>query len=273
MRFSLLGSGSSGNAILIVSGQDKLLLDNGLSFKQLKLRTEAIGETLDGLVGVAVTHEHSDHVNGLGVLSRKMSVPIYITPPTYGRLSPNLGAMDPVIHFESGEEFRIGPFEISSYRVTHDAIDPVCFTVKANGYKLGLATDMGAVNGLVHHRLQQCHALILESNYCPEMIQNSPYPPQIVQRIKGTHGHLSNRDMNSLLSHLLHEHLEMVVAVHISQENNSEEIVERMTRKLLAKRKHHAQFMIASQDDPMPMLDLGQPNSSASSKPLQQTAF
>jgi phosphoribosyl 1,2-cyclic phosphodiesterase len=270
MRFSLLGSGSSGNAILITSGKDKLLIDNGLSFKQLKLRTEAIGETLDGLLGVAITHEHSDHVNGLGVLSRKLSIPIYITAPTYSRLSPNLGAMDPVVHFESGEVFRVGPFLISSFQVTHDAIDPVCFTVQASGNKLGLATDMGAVNHLVKVRLKECNALILESNYCPDMIQNSPYPPQIIQRIKGTHGHLSNRDMNSLLSHLLHEDLKTVVAVHISQENNSEDIVERMTRKLLTKRNHGAQFMIASQDDPMPMIDL---NQSDSSQPLQPTAI
>jgi len=273
MRFSLLGSGSSGNAILIVSGDQKLLIDNGLSFKQLKLRAEAIGESLDGLIGVVVTHEHSDHVNGLGVLSRKMGVPVHITRSTYSQLSPNLGAIDPVHHFESGDVFRIGPFLIASFRTTHDAIDPVCFTVEANGHKLGLATDMGAANGLVQTRLKNCHALILESNYCPDMIQNSPYPPQIIQRIRGTHGHLSNRDMNSLLAHLLHDELKIVVAVHISQENNSEEIVERMTKKMLEKRNHATQFMIASQDDPMPIVDLEKIETAGAPPPVQQTAF
>lgn len=251
LRFSLLSSGSAGNAILIDNGESKLLIDNGLSYKELLLRVAEIGESLDTLEAILVTHEHGDHVKGIGVLSRRQSVTTYITPPTYGALNPKIGAIAPIRHFDSGETITIGAYTVSSFTVSHDAIDPVSFMIESHGCRLGLATDMGKATHLVRERLQRCHALILESNYCHEMIRNSPYPPAIIQRIRSNMGHLSNADMNSLLSDLLHEDLQWVVAVHVSQENNSEALVRSMAERAL--KGHPAALIVADQARPSPM--------------------
>lgn len=251
LRFSLLSSGSAGNAILIACGDHKILIDNGLSYKELESRATEIGETLDELIAVLVTHEHGDHVNGVGVLSRKKAIPTYITRPTFNALHPRIGKIDPIEHFDSGETIFIGPFKITSFRISHDAMDPVSFVVESQGCRLGLATDLGKATHLVRERLEGCHALVLESNYCPLMIRNSPYPPAIIQRIRSNQGHLSNADMNSLLADLIHENLQWVVAVHVSQENNSEDLVRRMAQQVL--KDHPAQLLIADQERPSPM--------------------
>ena len=251
LRFSLLSSGSAGNAILITSGQHKILIDNGLSYRELVARIHEIGETLDHLQAVFVTHEHGDHVNGVGVLSRKLGVPTYITYPTFQALHTRIGKIEPVNHFDSGDTVQVGPFTLTSFRISHDAMDPVSFVVEAQGCRLGLATDLGKATHLVRERLEGCHALILESNYCPVMIRESSYPPAIIQRIRSNMGHLSNADMNSLLSELIHDDLQWVVAVHVSQENNSEDLVRRMAQQVL--KEHPAQLIIADQDRPSPM--------------------
>ena len=254
IEFSLLGSGSSGNALFVKSDGGKILIDNGLSFKKLSERVHQAGETLDGLQAVFITHEHGDHVNGLGVLSRKMPVPIYVTPSTFNELPSGVGRLENIRHFESGERVHLDPFTITSFRVAHDAADPVSYVVECDGCKLGIATDLGSSSNLVRQRLQNCHALILESNYCHEMIRNSPYPAQIVQRIRSNHGHLSNADMNKLLDDLLHDDLRLVVAVHVSQENNSVDKVRSMTERVL--KGHRAELYIADQDKPTPMLNI-----------------
>ena len=251
LRFSLLSSGSAGNAILIESGNDKILVDNGLSFKELQLRVTEIGENLDNLRAVLITHEHGDHVNGIGVLSRKRGIPVYVTPMTFNALSPKLGRIEPVVHFDNGDSMQIGEFTIDTFRVSHDAADPVSFVIEAGGCKLGLATDLGKTTHLVRQKLVGCHALVLESNYCPMKIRNSPYPAQIIQRIRSNMGHLSNADMNSLLADLVHPDLQWVVAVHISQENNSEDLVREMAQQVL--KNHPAQLILADQVRPSPM--------------------
>jgi len=254
MRFSLLGSGSAGNAILVTTPTGKLLIDNGLSYKQLAKRAALIGESLEDLRAVLVTHEHGDHVNGLGVLSRKCQVPIYITRATFENLPKNIGALESLNFFDSGDTFSIDSFSINTFRIAHDAADPVSFVIEHNGCRMGLATDLGSVSNLVRQRLKDCHALILESNYCHDMIRNSPYPPQIIQRIRSNHGHLSNVDMNKLLAELLHDDLRLVVAMHVSKENNTEEKVEYMARNVL--KNHPASFFIADQENPSPMINI-----------------
>ncbi len=128
LQFSLLGSGSSGNAILLRSRGAKILIDNGLSFKQLSQRLEAVGESLDGLSAVLVTHEHGDHVGGLGVLTRKLDIPIYMTRGTHDSLPANLGLRGEIHFFEAGDDLRLGDMEVQSFSVSHDAADPVGFT-------------------------------------------------------------------------------------------------------------------------------------------------
>ena len=257
LEFSLLGSGSGGNAILVVSNNTKILIDNGLSFKKLNQYVNDIGQTLDGLEAVLITHEHSDHVLGLGTLARKCNVPVYLTPETHDRLPDRIGKLPQVKFFDSGDILAIGDLEIASFAVSHDAVDPVSFTVRNNGVKLGFATDLGHSSKLVKQRLGGCHALILEANYCPEMLRNGHYPAQIQQRIRSRQGHLSNQDMTSLLHDLLHQALQTVVLVHISENNNTPELVRNMAHRVI--RDHPAELFLATQKGPTPLFQVTAP--------------
>jgi phosphoribosyl 1,2-cyclic phosphodiesterase len=143
---------------------------------------------------------------------------------------------------------------LHSFNIAHDAVDPVSFTISSGAAKVGLATDLGKANDVVKTRLAGSNALILESNYCPEMLMNSSYPPQIRQRIRSNKGHLSNQDMASLLHHLLHDALRTVVLVHISENNNAPELVRRMAEGVL--RGHGATLHVAEQDAPTPLIEV-----------------
>lgn len=254
LRFSLLGSGSSGNATLIAGRRGKILVDCGLSFKQLMLRCARIGESLEGLQGVVVTHEHADHVNGLGVLSRKLGVPIFMTPGTSRRLPKSIGRLDDVRLFEAGDALALAGMDIQSFPVLHDAADPVSFTVRDAGCRVGFATDLGKPTHLVRERLRECSALVLESNYCPELLTQSAYPPSVRSRIAGSRGHLSNDQMAELLGELLHPELRLIVAVHISKENNTVERARAAAHGVLI--GHPARLHVAHQNAPTPMFDV-----------------
>ncbi len=240
--------------MLVSSPSGKLLLDNGLSFKKLSERVVAIGESLDDLDAVFITHEHGDHVNGVGILARKIDVPVYLTEKTFNALPKTVGVIPRPVFFEAGESIAVGEFSVDSFTVPHDAIDPVSFVVRYQEVQLGLATDLGKASNVVRKRLEGSHALILESNYCPDMLLRSSYPPAIRQRIRGSHGHLSNADMNSLLSDLIHDELQLVVAVHVSQENNTEELARSMAQRALG--EHPAELIVAQQDEPTPMFTI-----------------
>jgi len=255
IRFCLLDSGSSGNAALVLNGSAKLLIDNGLSLKKVRERVAEIGESLDGLAGVLITHEHGDHVLGVGVMARKLGVPVYITPATHAALPGQVGPLPKVEHFEPGDRFEVGGLEIQSYSVAHDAADPVNFTVRQNGAKIGFATDVGYCSNVVRRALAGCNALVLESNYCPKMLRDGDYPPAVQHRIRSRNGHLSNQDMASLLSALRHDALKTVVLVHLSENNNTPEQAEALARQAL--HGHAAQLHIARRHGPTPVFSLG----------------
>lgn len=240
--------------MLVVSRRTKILIDNGLSFRQLTNRCLAIGESLNGLAAVFVTHEHGDHVNGLGVLARKLDVPVYMTKGTAARLPKTVGVLPRPILFDSGDVVNVGDIDLKSFQINHDAADPVSYVARSDGAQLGIATDLGKATNVVRHALKGSHALVLESNYCPDMLRNSSYPAAVRERIRSTMGHLSNADMNSLLAHLLHEALRLVVLVHISKENNSVELAKRLAAQVL--KGHRASLVLAKQDSPMAMVEL-----------------
>jgi phosphoribosyl 1,2-cyclic phosphodiesterase len=254
LRFSLLGSGSSGNAALIAGPRGKILIDCGLSYRQLTTRCAAIGATLDGLEAVFITHEHADHVNGLGVLARRLGVPAFMTPGTRRRLPQSLGKLGDVQTFEAGDAMVCAGMDIRSFPVEHDANDPVSFTVRDGNCQIGFATDLGRPTHLVRERLRGCSALVIESNYCPDLLEQSAYPPSVRRRIASSRGHLSNRQMAELLTELIHADLRLVVAVHISQENNRVDLARKAANDVLV--GHHARLHVADQDAPTPMFDV-----------------
>ena len=224
IRFTLLGSGSRGNAILITTPSSKVLIDSGLSFKQLRLRAAAVGESLDDLSAVFITHEHGDHVRGLGPLSRKTGVPIYMTAGTRDQLPASVGALGRVTCFDAGDEVRVDGVTLHSFSVSHDAGDPVGYVVESGGVRLGLAADLGHPSNVVRTRLSGAHGLILEANHCPDLLRQGHYPPAVQQRIRSRQGHLSNSAMVALLAGLVHDALKVVVLTHVSEENNSRKL-------------------------------------------------
>jgi phosphoribosyl 1,2-cyclic phosphodiesterase len=219
------------------------------------LRAAEVGLTLDDLDAVFVTHEHGDHVQGLGTLTRKHKVPAYMTAGTFENLPKNVGELPKVELIEAGDSVEIRGLKVSSFSVTHDAADPVSYVAEFAGRKLGIAGDLGKPSTLVRNRLAGAHALVLESNYCPQMLRKSSYPPRVLQRISGRHGHMSNADMCSLLSNLMHDALQQVVLVHISQENNTPELARSMAARVL--HGHEADLHIASQDHATPLFEIG----------------
>lgn len=254
LHFCLLGSGSSGNAALVFSGKSKILLDCGFSYVQLQARAEQAGVSLENIQGVFITHEHGDHVAGLGVFCRRTGVTAYMTPDTFTNLPAAVGKIPNVELMEAGSVVTLGDLDVMSYSVSHDAADPVSYIIQSQGTKLGFATDLGHCSHLVRARLAGCHALILESNYCPELLRKGGYPPQVQQRIRGRSGHLSNHDMTELLAGLLHDTLHLVILVHISENNNSPDLVHRMAKTTVG--EHPLELVLAAQDIPTRLFEV-----------------
>lgn len=254
LQFCLLGSGSSGNATLIRVAETGILIDNGLSYKELCRRADVAGVSLEGLRALFITHEHGDHVKGAGILARKTGVPVYLTEGTFASLSPSVGEFPQAVRFEAGEAFEIGGLTVGSFSVSHDAADPVSYTVRCGSAQVGLATDLGHVSHLVRTRLRGSTALIVESNYCPEMLRMGHYPAQVQQRIRSRNGHLSNQDMTSLLDGLVHDQLRTVVLVHISEHNNTPALAHGFAARVLE--RHGATLHVAAPDEPSPIFEV-----------------
>ncbi len=233
LRFVILGSSSSGNALLVYNETTRLLIDNGLSYKRLAAAMAETGVAPESLDAVLVTHEHTDHVRGLGVLARRVDAPVFMTQPCAEALPASVGVIPNVMHFESGDTLQFNGLSVTSFAVSHDAADPVNYVVRSNGATLGLATDFGHCSQLIRARLMGANALVIESNYCPDLLRQGPYPPSIQQRIRSRTGHLSNHDVQKLLRQLRHEALRLVVLAHISRDNNTPELACALAREAL----------------------------------------
>lgn len=232
----------------------KVLIDCGFSFKQLQHRADRVGERLDDLDAVFVTHEHGDHVKGLGVLARKLKIPAFMTTGTFARLPGSIAEVPNVEYFAAGDSVHLDGLTVNTFSVSHDAGDPVGFCLGYDGVKLGIAADLGHAPNLVRLRLLDSHALVLESNYCPDLLRRGPYPPQVQQRIRGRFGHLSNADMSVLLSSLAHDSLRLVVLSHISAENNDPALVVETARRAMHPRR--VELVVAEQHQPTRLFEV-----------------
>ena len=219
MRVCLLASGSRGNATLIEADGCRVLIDAGLSAREINRRLGEIGLYADDLDALLITHEHRDHVGGIGPLARRHHLPVYIVPQTAAAI-PQLGKIAALHHFRPGDRFSLGPLEISSFSITHDATDPVGFVISSSEGRVGYATDLGIATRLVADQLKGVRVLVLESNHDEQMLLDGPYPWPLKQRIQGRHGHLSNRAAAELLRQLAWDGLEAVFLAHLSEENN-----------------------------------------------------
>ena len=222
MRFALLGSGSRGNATLIESGSTRLLVDCGFSVKETERRLGRLGLEAGSLSAILVTHEHNDHITGVGALARKYRLPVWLTPGTHSR--GKTGEV-PVQHFlNCHADFAIGDIGIHPFPVPHDAREPCQFVFNDGSRRLGLLTDTGRSTPHIEEQLGSCDALILECNHDAQMLMDGPYPPSLKQRVGGGLGHLSNAQAAALLAGIEAGALQHIVAAHLSEQNNRPEL-------------------------------------------------
>lgn len=220
IRFASLGSGSRGNATLIEKNTTRILIDCGFGVKDARTRLERLGLSLEDLDGVLVTHEHGDHIGGVGRIARASGMPVFCSHGTY--LTDRLGKVPDLRLISSHKKFAIGDLEIEPVPVPHDAKEPIQYIVGDGDTRLGVLTDLGSITPHIRHCYARCDALILETNHDPQMLQHGPYPPKLKRRVGGAYGHLSNGQAQALLSDLQHDKLQHVVAAHISDKNNTE---------------------------------------------------
>lgn len=234
MKICLLASGSKGNSILVESGKTRLLIDAGLSARELRKRLDSVDVEAESLDALLITHEHGDHVRGLGPLVRQLDLPVYLQTDLARKL-PDVGKPDCVQEFVDGEEFTIKDLTIRPFAITHDCLAPVGFTLDGELGKVGVATDLGIVTRLVTECLQDCRALVLETNHDEELLRDGPYPWKLKQRVRSNHGHLSNNAAGNLLQSLLWNGLETVFLGHLSETNNRPDLAVEVVREVLEK--------------------------------------
>ena len=228
MRLCSIASGSSGNCIYVGSDNAHVLVDAGISGKRITQGLNSLDLTGEDIDGILVTHEHSDHIQGLGVIARKYHIPIYATGGTVDAMSRmrSLGKMPDGIFREIREDepFVIKDMTINPFTISHDAVQPVGYRLECGEQSVGIATDLGKYNDYIIGHLQNLDALLLEANHDIRMLQVGKYPYYLKQRILGDRGHLSNENAGRLLCRLLHDNLKAVFLGHLSRENNYEEL-------------------------------------------------
>lgn len=228
MRLCSIASGSSGNCIYAGSDSTHILVDVGISGKRTEAGLKELDLSMRDIDGIFITHEHSDHIAGLGVLSRKYEIPIYATKGTIeaikkgssvGKIPDDL--FQPIC---ADEKIVIKDLVCNPMKISHDAVEPVAYRISYGKKKVGIITDLGNYNDYTVESLRGMDALLLEANHDVNMLQVGPYPYYLKQRILGDRGHLSNERAGQLLSHLLHDKLQAVVLGHLSKENNLPEL-------------------------------------------------
>ena len=267
MRVSILASGSSGNLTLLETERTRILVDAGLGKRETLARLAAVGREMDRLDAVLITHEHTDHCNGLPQVLGLWKAPLYVTEPTLDalrRILPDtfgkrLRRVESVL---AGQSFSIGDIDVHAFSIPHDAVDPVAFTFRTNGSKVAICTDLGYMPNHVKVHLRESDCLILESNHDLDMLKVGPYPWVIKQRILSRTGHLSNHAVSEYLADPegFDSRARYLVLAHMSEENNNPFTATISATEALGRRPAEAAFtgevLVASQHVPLKPLNL-----------------
>jgi len=257
---SVLASGSKGNCILVRTEETKLLFDAGLSWRQTQNALQQLALSPQRIRGIIISHEHSDHIQGVGVICRKLKVPVYITELTYSASIRRFEKVDSeIVFFRAGDHLQVGDLEIHPFPSSHDAIDSCNFTIRKLGdpdRKLGIATDLGFSSRLLLENLKDSTTLILESNHDVRMLMEGPYPWQVKQRIKSINGHLSNDQAIGVLTQIFHPGLKNIILAHLSEHNNHPTLVEELMRQFVTNIKAQAKINISDPKQATPLIDI-----------------
>jgi phosphoribosyl 1,2-cyclic phosphodiesterase len=258
VKFTILGSGSSGNCAYLETAEARILVDAGFSPRQIRQRLATIGRTPENLTAILITHEHSDHVQGLIGIAAKLNIPIYCNRATKEEFELQLQTKFNCNLFNTGASFEIADVLVDTFAIPHDAQDPVGFLLRTAGGNVGFVTDLGYMTRLVLDRIRAANILVLESNHDVKMLQDCPrrsWP--LKQRILGRHGHLSNAAAAEAAAQIMSADLRHLYLAHLSRECNKPELAMRV----MAEQLHHigvthVQLQLAAQDVPCQTLEL-----------------
>jgi len=263
-----INSGSNGNCYYVGNRQEAVLVDVGLSCREIEKRMERLGLSMDIVKAIFITHEHSDHIRGMRVLSKKYQLPVYITQATLSNSGIKLQE-EFIRPFTAGEPITIGKLLITPFLKEHDAADPYSFMVEEDGIKVGVFTDIGIVCEQLIHHFKQCHAAFLEANYDEDMLENGNYPYYLKNRIRSGKGHLSNKQAVELFNVHRHESLSHLILSHLSKNNNTPEIV----HELFTKHAGTTNVVVASRYNESEVYSISKNGSEVLSKAEQMELF
>ncbi len=258
VQFTILGSGSGGNCAYLETDEVRLLIDAGFSGRQIRQKLAAISRAPEGLSGILITHEHSDHISGLVGLAARLNLPIYCNRQTREAIESQLGIKVNGQIFETGHSFEIGDVQVDTFSIPHDAIDPVGFLLRTPAGKIGFLTDLGHATKLIIERVRSSNILVLETNHDVQMLQDDPKRPwSLKQRILSRHGHLSNEAAADVAEQIASSDLRHIYLGHLSRDCNKPELAHRA----VAGRMHklgasHIGVELTSQDAPCSTLHL-----------------
>ena len=256
MRVCLLASGSKGNSVFIETEESRILIDAGLSAREIEKRLAAVAVEAADIDAIFITHEHTDHVRGVIPFSNRFKTPVFVHHQTR-EVVPDAKRLKVYSEFDSGSPVEFKDMVITPFPVAHDAMAPVGFSIETMRGKIGVATDLGIATRLVAEQLKNSRILVLESNHDEEMLRDGPYPWELKQRIRSRHGHLSNNASAELLTTLLWENLEAVFLAHLSEQNNHPGLAEEAARQVLKKNGLCSPLLIVgSQASPSVCFDL-----------------
>jgi phosphoribosyl 1,2-cyclic phosphodiesterase len=250
---TILGSGSSGNSILVESESTRLLIDAGFSGRDIERRLAAIDRAPDGIDALFVTHEHGDHTRGIGVFSRRWGTPLFLSQRTRIACSRLLDGTETVHDYSCVNPVLIGDLRVEPFLTVHDAADPFAVTVTevGTGEKLGIATDLGRPTVAVRHALRDCDLLVLEANHDEILLRESAYPWSVKLRIAGSHGHLSNRASAELAAEIVHPQLATIVLAHLSEQANDAALALDVIGQRLETIGYRGALQVGLQHDPL----------------------
>jgi phosphoribosyl 1,2-cyclic phosphodiesterase len=250
---TVLGSGSSGNSILVESENTRLLIDAGFSGRDIERRLAVVDRAPEAIDALFVTHEHGDHTRGIGVFARRWGTPLFLSERTHTACSRLLNGTETVHDYSCVNPVVIGDLRIEPFLTVHDAADPFAVTVTeiGTGEKLGIATDLGRPTIGVRHALRDCDLLVLEANHDEILLRQSAYPWSVKLRIAGSHGHLSNRAAAELAAEIVHPQLATIVLAHLSEQANDPGLALNVIGERLDSIGYRGALEVGRQHDPI----------------------
>lgn len=260
MKISVLGSGSAGNSTFIEIDGYKLLIDAGFSCKKTEEKLEQIGKKLSDISAILLTHEHSDHINGAGIIARKYDIPLFITPESYEAGLLKLGQLNKnLVNFIDGDFILDNKVKITPFDVMHDAVRTIGFRLEnQSNQKIAVSTDVGYIDNIVREHFKDVDAMVIESNYDYNMLMNCSYPWNLKARVKSRNGHLSNNDCARFIKEMYTDKLKKVYLAHISKDSNNPNIIRETLNDEFLKTTNRFNYEITSQDDVTKLFDINE---------------